>query len=121
MRRVRFVIAGALVLLLLTFSFNAYACLLPLFGVPQTAMGGGCADPQDQPVRQFCDTFTTLALQTASDFHPSVDTDTQVVSPGEAAPQTWLMSVPTWTPLVQGYPAQRPPQDALVRTTVLRI
>lgn len=120
MRHVRIVFAGALVLLLLIFSFNAYACLLPLFGVPQAAMGGGCADAQDQPVRQFCDTFTTLGLQTASDFHPSVDFDTQIVSPAEA-PQTWQMSLSTWTPFIQGYPAQRPPQDALVRTTVLRI
>ncbi len=50
MRRMRVIFAGALVLLLLIFSFNAYACLLPLFGVPQAAMGGSCADPQDQPV-----------------------------------------------------------------------
>lgn len=119
MRRMRFVIAGALVLLLLLFSFNAYACLLPLFGVPQAAMGGTCADPQDQPVRQFCDTFTTLGLHAASDFHLSVDA--HVVSPAEAAPLTSLISLSPWTPSTEGYPAQRPPQDAVVRTTVLRI
>ncbi len=119
MQRVRIIFAGALVLLLLIFSFNAYACLLPLFGVSQATMGGSCADPQDQPIRQFCDTFTTLGLHTDSVFHLSFDT--QVVSPAEAAPQTWLTSLSAWTPFVQGYPAQRPPQDALVRTTVLRI
>lgn len=119
MRRVSIVFAGALVLLLLIFSFNAYACLLPLFGVPQAAMGGGCAEPQDQPVRQFCDTFTTLGLHAASDFHFSVDT--QVVSPAEAAPLTSLIGLSLRTPSTQGYPAQRPPQDALIRTTVLRI
>ena len=119
MQRMRFVIAGALVLLLLLFSFNAYACLLPLFAVPQTAMGGGCADPQDQPVRQFCDTFTTLGLHAASDFHLSVDV--QVVSPAEAAPLTSVISLSPRTASFQGYPAQRPPQDALIRTTVLRI
>src|SRR5579884_1320373 len=119
MRRVPIVIAGTLVLLFLLFSFNAYACLLPLFSVPQAAMGGGCAGPQDQPVRQFCDTFTTLGLHAASDFHLSVDA--QVVSPAEAAPLTWLISFSLRTPSIQGYPAQRPPQDALIRTTVLRI
>jgi len=119
MQRVRVIFAGALVLLLLLFSFNAYACVLPLFGVPQAAMGGSCADPEDQPVRQFCDTFTTLGLHAASDFHLSVDT--QVVSPAEAAPLTSLISPSAWIPNTQGYPAQRPPQDALVRTTVLRI
>jgi hypothetical protein len=119
MRRMRVIFAGALVLLLLIFSFNAYACLLPLFGVPQAAMGGSCADPQDQPVRQFCDTFTTLGLHAASDFHLSVDV--QVVSPTEAAPLTSLISFSLRTPSIQGYPAQRPPQDALIRTTVLRI
>ncbi len=121
MRRVSIVIVGALVLLFLLFSFNAYACLLPLFGVPQAAMGGGCADPQDQPVRQFCDTFTTLGLHAASDFHLSVSVDVQVVSPAEAAPLTSLISFSLRTPSIQGYPAQRPPQDALIRTTVLRI
>jgi len=119
MRRARVVFAGALVLLLLIFSFNAYACVLPLFGVPQAAMGGGCADQQDQPVRQFCDTFTTLGLHAASDFQLSVDT--QVVSPAEAAPLTSPISLSPRIPSTQGYPAQRPPQDALVRTTVLRI
>lgn len=119
MQRTRVIFIGALVLLLLIFSFNAYACLLPLFGVPQAAMGGGCADQQDQPVRQFCDNFTTLGLHAASDFHHSVDA--QGVSPADTVPLTWLMSLSTWTPLIQGYPAQRPPQDALVRTTVLRI
>ena len=119
MRRVSIVFAGALVLLLLIFSFNAYACVLPLFGVPQAAMGGSCADPQDQPVRQFCDTFTTLGLHAASDFHLSVDA--QVMSPGEAALLTSLISLSPLIPSSQGYPAQRPPQDAVVRTTVLRI
>lgn len=77
----RSVLAGSIVVLFLALSFNAYACVLPLFGVPKAAMGSGCADPQDQPVRQFCDTFTTLGLQTASDYHPSVEIDMQVVSP----------------------------------------
>ncbi len=119
MQRVRVIFAGVLVLLLLVFSFNAYACLLPLFGVPQPPMGVGCADPQEEPVRQFCDNFTTLGLHPASDFHLSLDS--QVVSPVESAPLTWLMSLSTWTPLIEGYPAQKPPQDAVVRTTVLRI
>lgn len=119
MRCVSIVFAGALVLLLLIFSFNAYACVLPLFGVPQAAMDGGCADQQDQPARQFCDTFTTLGLHAASDFHLSVEA--QVVSVAEAASLTALISLSPRIPSTQGYPAQRPPQDALVRTTVLRI
>ena len=119
MRHMRIAFAGTLVLLLLLFSFNAYACVLPLFGVPQAAMGGGCADAQDEPIRQFCDSFTTLGLHAALDFHFSVDAP--VVSPAEAAPLTSLISLSLRTPSIQEYPAQRPPQDALVRTTVLRI
>jgi len=116
----RIAFVAVLVLLLVIFTFNAYACLLPLFSVPQAAMGGGCADAQDEPVRQFCDSFTTLGLQSGSDFLVSVDA--QVVSPGDVIPLASLMglwiSMPT---SIQGYPAQKPPQDALVRTTVLRI
>ncbi len=119
MQRIRVIFAGTLVLLLLLFSFNAYACVLPLFGVPQAAMGGSCADPQDEPVRQFCDAFTTLGLHAAPDVHYSVDA--QLVSPAEAASETSLLTLSPSRPNCHGYPAQRPPQDAVVRTTVLRI
>lgn len=118
MRRLPLIIAGTLVALFLLFSFNAYACLLPLFGAPQSTMGG-CADEQEQPVRQFCDSFTILSIQSASDFYLCVDAP--VVSPAELAlAPLSLILTPRLTP-TQDFPAQRPPQDEVVKTTVLRI
>lgn len=117
MRRLRVAFVATLVLLLVVFTFNAYACLLPLF-LPQAAMT--CGDTQEEPVRQFCDSFTTLGFQPGSDFQVSVDA--QAASPANVTLVDSLIGLSISTPGInQGYPAQKPPQDALVRTTVLRI
>ena len=119
MRRVRVVFAGALVLLLLVFSFNAYACLIPLFGTPQATMDSGCSEPQEQPSRQFCDTFKTLGVQASLEPHRAVDC--QTICPEDTASLSLLFSLTAQSSRAYAHPADGPPQNLLVRTIVLRL
>jgi hypothetical protein len=59
-------LAATIVVFLLAFSFNAYACLLPLSGTDDAAMANGCSTPVEQPVRQLCDAFKTLGVGSSS-------------------------------------------------------
>ena len=63
-------IASLLVFLLLTFTFNAYACLLPL--QPESAMD--CSSATEQPVRQTCDAFLQLGPQSPASFSQELPT-----------------------------------------------
>ncbi|HMX90937.1 MAG TPA: hypothetical protein PLY42_06210 [Nitrospira sp.] len=45
----------AVIVLFLGFSMNAFACLVPLYGVPN--MEAGCPSGNEQPPRTFCDAF----------------------------------------------------------------
>ncbi len=64
--RFRSFLAGAIVVFLLAFSSNAYACLLPLSETSDTSMANGCSTPIEQPARQLCDTFKTLGVGSGS-------------------------------------------------------
>ena len=55
-------LAATIVVFLLVFSFNAYACLLPLSGTTDASMANGCSTPDEQTARQLCDAFTTLGV-----------------------------------------------------------
>ncbi len=112
-------LAATIVVFLLAFSFNAYACLMPLFGVPQAAMGGGCSDPQDQPVRQFCDAFKTLSVQSADEFHLPIDY--QAICSEDTASLSPLVILPSHGSRLCEHPADGSPQDLLLKTSVLRI
>jgi hypothetical protein len=59
MRVRRAVLSSVLIVLLLALSFNAYACLFPLFPVSSAGMEG-CPDSAEQSARSGCDAFTTL-------------------------------------------------------------
>ena len=59
-------LAGALVVFLLAFSFNAYACLVPLPRTSDASMANGCSTPSDRPTRQLCDAFKTLGTESGS-------------------------------------------------------
>jgi hypothetical protein len=55
--------------LFLAFSFNAYACVVPVYAtmpVTQTQMSD-CTMPGEEPVTQFCDGFKTIAVQSSLD------------------------------------------------------
>lgn len=54
--------------LFLTFSFNAYACVVPVFSKMQMTQASDCTKPGKEPVSQFCDGFKTLAVQSLADF-----------------------------------------------------
>src|SRR5438105_3506945 len=54
-------------------AFNAYACLIPLYGGVQVATGSDCSMPQEQPARQHCDAFKTVGVQTVSSIQPLSD------------------------------------------------
>lgn len=58
-------LAATIVVFLLVFSFNAYACLLPLSGTTDASMANGCSTPMEQPARQLCDAFKTLGVESS--------------------------------------------------------
>jgi hypothetical protein len=51
-------------------SFNAYACLVPLYGGTEANQSSDCAMPQEQPARDQCDDFKSLVVQSISALHP---------------------------------------------------
>ena len=119
MYRGRAVLAGTLILLFLGLSFNAYACLLPVTGVMTAAMGNGCSTPDAQPVRQVCDAFTTLSVQSAVELHPISDSQT-ICSEDTASLSLFLHLASTGSRLYD-HPIDGPPQDLLLKNSVLRI
>lgn len=99
-------------------SFNAYACLIPLYGGVQVAKGSDCAMPDEQPARQQCDAFKALCVQTAPSALQPVDFLAHAVaveplgfqlflSPQHLSPKLWNKPPPT--------------EDILALTSVLRL
>lgn len=60
------ILAVSIVVFLLAFSFNAYACLLPLSGKTDASMANGCSTPVEEPSRQLCDAFKVLGVESNS-------------------------------------------------------
>lgn len=58
-------LAATIVVFLLVFSFNAYACVLPLSGTTDASMANGCSTPVEEPVRQLCDAFKILGVESS--------------------------------------------------------
>ncbi len=114
----RILFVGLLILLFAGLSFNAYACLVPIF-VTQTSMGNGCAPPEEPPVRQFCDAFKTLGVQTISDASPHLDVHVVCLQDSSSLAD-WLNRVPAAT-RTYSQSQHGPPADILLNNTVLRI
>ena len=112
-------LAGSLVVLFFALSFNAYACLLPVNGVAAAAMGNGCSTPDEQPVYQFCDAFKTLGVQSADKFH--LDSDCQTLCPEDTASLALLAILTSDSSRLSDHPTVGPPQDLLLKISVLRI
>jgi hypothetical protein len=99
-------------------SFNAYACLVPLYGGIEVMSGSDCSMPQEEPARQQCDAFKTLGIQGVPSLLPGIhlshtSTDT-------------LAALPVREPLisVRKTGGSDPPvlvQDPLIRAVVLRL
>ena len=119
MRRARGFLAGFLVLLFLGLSFNAYACLVPLYGATAATMGNGCSDSQEQPVRQFCDTFKTLGVQSATELQQAIEC--QLFYPEDIAWSSLLFHLAAHSNRLSVHPGDGSPQDILLKATVLRI
>ena len=113
------VLACTLVVLLLALSFNAYACLLPVTGVTAAAMGNGCSTPDEQPVYQFCDTFKTLGVQSADKLHLS--SDCHAICSEDTASLALLVIVTSHNSRLSDHPTVGPPEDLLLKISVLRI
>lgn len=116
---VRSLTAGTIVALFLALSFNAHACLVPLFSASGAAMANGCSSPDEQPVRQFCETYKTLAVQSSDELTPGIDSQIICTASGD-------VSAPDLGTAVSGgwwseHPAAGPPPDLLLKTVVLRI
>ena len=53
--------------LFLAFSFNAYACVVPVYANMPVTQVTDCTMPGEEPVTQFCDGFKSLAVQSSLD------------------------------------------------------
>ncbi|MGH7228232.1 MAG: hypothetical protein ACREIH_03365 [Nitrospiraceae bacterium] len=119
MRNARLLLAGTLVLLFLGLSFNAYACLVPLYGAADAMMGSDCSSPEEQPARQFCDAFKTLGVQSITELQQAIDC--QLFCPEDIAWSSLLFQLAAHSNRLSEHPGDGPPQDILLKTAVLRI
>ena len=117
--RSRSVLACTLVVLFFALSFNAYACLLPVNGVTPAAMANGCATPDEQPVSQYCDAFKTLGVQSADKLH--LNSDCQTICLEDTASLALLVIHTSPSSHLSDHPTVAPPQDLLLKISVLRI
>ena len=113
-------LAATIVVFLVAFSFNAYACLLPLSGTSDASMANGCSTPVEQPSRQLCDAFKILGVESHA------QSSTLLVDHHWSADHT-LPTLPTVSPRIvqisSSYGAlesSSPPHQSLA-STVLRI
>jgi hypothetical protein len=113
------VLAVTLIVLFFALSFNAYACLLPVNGVTVGVMGDGCSTPEEQPGYQFCDTFKTLGVQSADRLH--LNSDCQVLCQEDTASLALLAVLTSPGNRLSDHPPIGPPQDLLLKISVLRI
>lgn len=65
--------AAFLAALYFLMAFNAYACLIPLYGAAPMEQGGDCATPKEPPLRDACDTFKSIGVQNPSPVQPLQD------------------------------------------------
>jgi len=118
--KTRLLLIISLILLFATLSFNAYACVIPLFGTTATSMGNGCSTSDESPVRQFCDAFKMLTVHNSSDSYS--DSDYQALCSEETASLLFhLLNLRATDRPAYDHPGHAPPRDVLLETTVLRI
>jgi len=99
-------------------SFNAYACLVPLYGGVEVTNASDCSMPKEEPARQQCDAFKTLGIQGV----PSIDPISHLSQTATVA----LSALPVREPLIsiRISGGAGPPvliHDLLMRALVLRL
>lgn len=114
----RAILGVSLVTLLLAFGFNAYACLLPIYGGVTTVQGSPCSTNDEQSARRFCDTYKTLGIPAASDF--SLPTDDEAPLFNAAVPFELVSPLQAGT-LISRSPVATPPSNLHVKSSVLRL
>ncbi len=80
---------------------------------------GSCQDTQDEPVRQFCDAFKTLSVQSFGEPHPAMDS--HVLCSEDTASLSLHLKVTSQGTRLCDHPADGPPPDLLLKNSVLRI
>ncbi len=118
MQRTR-LIAISLTVVYFLLSFNAYACFVPLYGDVQVAKGSDCAMPKEPPVRDACDAFKAIGVQSLSSAQPLTDCHSQVVV-GEPAAVSIFAPVQSRHYDFSGSPPFLD-RDPLSLTSILRI
>ena len=113
------VLAGTLVVLFFVLSFNAYACLVPVNGATLAAMENRCSTPDVRPVYEFCDAFKTFGVQSADTRH--LNSDYQTIYSEDAASSAYLVILTSPSNRWSDHPTVGPPQDLLLKISVLRI
>ena len=113
------ILACTLIVLFFALSFNAYACLLPVNGVAASTMEGGCSTPDEQPVPQYCDAFKTLGVQSVDKL--SFNSDGQAFCSEYTASLALLASLTSHSSRLFDHSTVSPPQDLLLKISVLRI
>ena len=113
------VLACTLVVLFFSLSFNAYACLLPVNVVTVGAMDNTCSTPDEQPVSQYCDAFKTLGVQSADKL--PLNSDCQTLCPEDTASLALLGIHTSPSSCLSDHSTVGPPQDLLLKISVLRI
>jgi hypothetical protein len=111
--------ACTLVVLFFVLSFNAYACLMPVNIATLTAMDNRCSTPDEQPVSQYCEAFKTLGVQSADKFH--LNSDCQTICSKDTASLALLDTLTSHSSRLSDHPTVGPPQDLLLKISVLRI
>ena len=113
------VLACTLVVLFFALSFNAYACLLPVNASAAVAMGNGCSTPDEPPDYQFCDAFKTLGVQSVDKLH--LTKDCHAIGSEDTASFALRVILSSHSSGLSDHPPDSPPQDLLLKISVLRI
>ena len=113
------VLACTLVVLMFALSFDAYACLMPVNGVMPAAMGNGCSTSDEHPVKQYCDSFKTIGVQSANKLH--LNSDCQMICSQDTATVALLVIHTSPSSRLSDHPTVGSPQDLLLKISVLRI
>ncbi len=111
--------APFLISLFLSFSFNAYACLVPIYSGMKVSQGSDCTSPGEEPASKFCDGFKSLAVQSGPDISSADFSNLVFVENGLS-----LVPDPVTPSQFLPLPARghvAPPRDILVFILVFRI
>ena len=111
----RLFLASFLSVLFFALSFNAYACLLPIYGTTPAPMAHDCSTPPDeQPqVYPYCDKFKTLGVQSAG--------DDQVFCPKDTVSLAHHVILTSHSNRLSDHPIVGSGRDLLLKISVLRI